>query len=58
MAVAGLGQGLAVTIYTGSGLVLGYVLVGALLWQCVVRPLEEDDLLRRLEKSTKGIEGP
>lgn len=47
MAVAGLGQGLAVTLFTGSVLVLGYTILGALLWHFVARPLEEDDLLRK-----------
>jgi protein-S-isoprenylcysteine O-methyltransferase Ste14 len=47
MAVAGLGQGLAVTLFTGSVLVLGYTILGALLWHCVARPLEEEDLARK-----------
>lgn len=44
MAVAGLGQGIAVAVYTSSLLVLAYVLLGTLVWQYVVRPLEEEDL--------------
>lgn len=44
MAVAGLGQGLAVGVYTGSVVVIGYVVLGSLLWQCIARPLEEADL--------------
>lgn len=47
MAVAGLGQGFAVGLGLGSWAVLLYVLVGAFLWQCLVRPREEAELLRR-----------
>jgi protein-S-isoprenylcysteine O-methyltransferase Ste14 len=47
MAVAGLGQGLMVGVGMGSPGVLLYVLAGTLLWQCLVRPREEADLLRR-----------
>lgn len=44
MVVAGLGQGTAVAIWFGSWAVGAYVLVGGLLWQCLVRPAEERDL--------------
>lgn len=44
MAIAGLGQGAAVALFLASPLVAGYVLLGGFLWQCVARPLEEDDL--------------
>ena len=44
MAVAGLGQGIAVGFFSGSVLVTGYALLGTAIWQCVVRPLEEADL--------------
>lgn len=44
MAIAGLGQGAAVALFLGSPLVAGYVVLGGFLWQCVARPLEEDDL--------------
>ncbi len=47
MAVAGLIQGLAVGLWLGSLLVLAYVVIGALVWHLVVRPLEEEDLARR-----------
>lgn len=47
MAVAGLGQGLAIAAGSGSGLLLAYVLAGGLLWNHVLRPSEERDLLRR-----------
>ncbi|HEV2146005.1 MAG TPA: isoprenylcysteine carboxylmethyltransferase family protein [Longimicrobiaceae bacterium] len=44
MAIAGLGQGVSVSLYTGSALVLGYVLLGTFIWQYVARPVEEEDL--------------
>ncbi len=47
MAVAGLGQGLAVALGAGSWLLLAYVAAGALLWNYGARPSEERDLLRR-----------
>ena len=47
MAVAGVGQGLAVALGFGSWAVLVYSLLGAVLWHWVVRPLEEADLLGR-----------
>src|SRR6185503_6520605 len=45
MVVAGLGQGMAVGMWLGSGAVLGYVSVGGLIWNFLVRPAEERDLL-------------
>jgi protein-S-isoprenylcysteine O-methyltransferase Ste14 len=47
MALAGLGQGLAVALGFGSWLLLAYVAAGALLWNYGLRPAEERDLLRR-----------
>jgi len=47
MAVAGIGQGVAVGIILGSPLVVAYALAGALYWHFLVRPLEEADLVRR-----------
>ena len=47
MAVAGLGQGLAVALVLGSPLIVLYVLAGGILWNWFVRPLEEEDLRRR-----------
>lgn len=47
LSIAGLGQGVAVSAYTGSLLVLGYVLLGTAIWQYVARPVEEEDLLAR-----------
>ena len=46
MAIAGFGQGMAVGLWMGSAFVLGYVLIGVWIWQCLVRPIEEEDLLR------------
>lgn len=46
MAMAGLGQGVAVAIALGSPFVLVYVALGSFLWQYIARPLEEEDLLR------------
>ena len=47
MAIAGIGQGVAVGVILGSPFVIVYALVGALYWQFAVRPLEEADLARR-----------
>ena len=44
MVVAGLGQGLAVALWSGSWAVCVYVLVGGLIWEYLVRPAEERDL--------------
>lgn len=44
MAISGIGQGLAVALFLGSPLVAVYALMGALLWQFLFRPLEEEDL--------------
>lgn len=47
MAVAGLGQGLAIALWAGSWLLLAYVIAGGLLWNFGLRPSEERDLLHR-----------
>lgn len=44
MAISGIGQGLAVGLFLGSPLVMLYALMGAVIWQLIFRPLEEDDL--------------
>ncbi|WP_194765518.1 methyltransferase family protein [Microbacterium sp. UFMG61] len=44
MAVAGIAQGVAVGLILGSWLVVAYALCGSVLWNSVVRPLEEADL--------------
>ncbi|MCT9872114.1 methyltransferase family protein [Paenarthrobacter aurescens] len=47
MAVAGIAQGVAVGLILGSWLVIAYAVIGSLLWNYAVRPLEEADLERR-----------
>lgn len=47
MAVAGIAQAIAVGLMLGSWLVVLYALSGSLLWNWVVRPLEEADLEAR-----------
>ena len=47
MAVAGIAQGIAVGWYFGSVGVIAYALLGAVLWHCCVRPVEERDLAKR-----------
>ena len=47
MAIAGIGQGLAIAIIFQSIPILVYSLVGALVWHLVVRPIEERDMARR-----------
>lgn len=47
MAVSGIVQGVAVGLLLGSWLVVVYALVGSLLWNYAIRPLEEADLDRR-----------
>jgi len=50
MAVAGIGQGISVGIIMGSPLVIIYALLGAFLWNFLVRPIEERDLENRFGK--------
>lgn len=47
MAIAGLGQGIAVSLLLGSVHIFIYTLVGAVLWQFVVRPIEEKNMAAR-----------
>ncbi len=47
MAVAGIGQAVALAVGLGSWLVLAYAMSGALLWHLAVRPAEERDLAAR-----------
>ena len=54
MAIAGVGQGLAVAILFLSIPVLVYSLLGAVLWHVVVRPIEERDLAKRFGDSYKN----
>ncbi|CAH0171004.1 MULTISPECIES: isoprenylcysteine carboxylmethyltransferase family protein [unclassified Microbacterium] len=47
MAIAGIAQGVAVGLAMGSWVVIVYALSGSLIWNWIVRPLEEDDLEAR-----------
>ena len=47
MAVAGIVQGVAVGLILSSWLVVAYAIVGSVLWNYAVRPLEEADLEQR-----------
>ncbi|WP_448808729.1 methyltransferase family protein [Agromyces bauzanensis] len=47
MAIAGIVQGLAVGLLLSSWLVIAYAIAGSLVWNYVVRPLEESDLAAR-----------
>lgn len=51
MAVAGIGQGLAVALAWGSVSIFIYTLIGVIVWQWVVRPMEEENLLSRFGPS-------
>jgi len=50
MAVAGIGQGIAISIIFYSIPIFVYTLIGGILWQFVVRPIEERDMLQRFGK--------
>jgi len=50
MAIAGIGQGISISIFCWSIPILIYSLLGALLWQFVVRPIEEKDMIQRFGK--------
>ncbi|MBF4606768.1 methyltransferase family protein [Curtobacterium sp. VKM Ac-1393] len=47
MALAGITQGVAVGLVLGSWMVVVYALAGSIVWNCIVRPLEEADLEER-----------
>lgn len=47
MALAGIAQGVAVGLLFSSWMVVVYALAGSIVWNCVVRPLEEADLEHR-----------
>ncbi len=51
MAIAGLTQGFAVSIYLGSMSVAAYSLSGGFVWHFLVRPAEEQDLRNRFGDS-------
>jgi len=50
MAIAGIGQGISISILFWSIHILIYTLIGAVLWQFVVRPMEEKDMMQRFGK--------
>jgi protein-S-isoprenylcysteine O-methyltransferase Ste14 len=50
MAVAGIGQGLAIAMMFQSVPVFVYSVLGAVVWHVVVRPIEERDLAKRFGK--------
>ncbi|QED37364.1 isoprenylcysteine carboxylmethyltransferase family protein [Antarcticibacterium arcticum] len=50
MAIAGIGQGLAISIYFSSIHLLIYTILGGLLWHIVVRPIEEKNMFKRFGK--------
>lgn len=56
MAVAGLGQGVAVALLYLSWPIILYCLLGAVAWQLVVRPIEERDLLARFGARYAGYQ--
>ena len=47
MAIAGIGQGIAIGLWLGSPLVIAYAFMGAPAWHLFVRPFEESDLAHR-----------
>lgn len=51
MAVAGIAQGVGVGLAVGSWLVVVYALCGSIVWNALVRPLEEADLSERFGTS-------
>ena len=51
MAVAGIGQGVAIAIIYQSFPILAYAALGALVWQLIVRPIEEQDMTHRFGES-------
>lgn len=59
MALAGIAQGVAVGLIAGSWLVIVYALCGSLVWNWIVRPLEESDLVERFGAAyaeyTRGV---
>ena len=51
MAIAGIGQGLAVATLFQSFPILAYSLLGVLVWHIVVRPIEDRDMIKRFGDS-------
>ena len=50
MAVAGIGQGISISLFFGSIHTFFYAILGAILWHFVVRPIEEKDMIERFGK--------
>ena len=50
MAVAGIVQGPSIGLILHSWLAVSYAIIGSLLWNYAVRPLEESDLKERFGK--------
>lgn len=51
MAIAGIGQGVGIAMIFQSLPILIYSLLGAIVWHLVVRPFEEQDMVRRFGDS-------
>lgn len=51
MAIAGIGQGIGIAIMFLSFPILVYSMLGAFVWHLVVRPFEEQDMVRRFGES-------
>lgn len=51
MAIAGIGQGIAIACAYQSLPVLVYAILGGVAWQWIIRPLEERDLVNRFGES-------
>lgn len=47
MAMAGVIQGVAVSLWMGNAIITGYAILGAITWHVFVRPFEEQDLEAR-----------
>ena len=54
MAVAGIGQAVGVGLALSSWMVIAYAIVGAIMWNLAVRPLEEADLESRFGDSFRA----
>jgi protein-S-isoprenylcysteine O-methyltransferase Ste14 len=47
MAIAGIGQGIAIAVIFQSIPIFVYATLGGLIWQMVVRPVEERNMVQR-----------
>jgi protein-S-isoprenylcysteine O-methyltransferase Ste14 len=57
MAVAGIGQGVAIALWFGSLPVLLYAAAGAVVWHIAIRPTEERDLRARFGQEYEVYRG-